>query len=436
MEKAIGHYKKLMKYALSTCGLDESLTILRARAKGKQYSALQAVEISLSGIFTNAKSANQLHQHGIAINQKRLCNRAPMRSTIGELLNEARTVEALTGALWNLFKVCQGLRILKLSRYHNLLTAFLDGIDLGEVHQKGGHCNLCLKREKDGKISFYHQIVVLSVASAVGPIPIAMNFVKPDVQTADFFELSLAMQKQNSELGAMKALLFQLAKRNGGKLPFKILGLDALYANAPAMEFVENLGAFVIAVFKQENRKLFQAAKEDFHSGFGFGVNEFSFSKDPSGKGRIFDCKMATYIDNNRKGPEKSVKIIETTRIEKDGTSSITMAITSNYFKIDAYLVEALRYGRWHDIENGVFNELTNTWGILKHLFFHQSNATISMLCIMLLCISIACLYRFRNLRRGQRKWQDTLKAFLEHMKCTFFSARQLRNSIFHGPDP
>ena len=55
------------------------------------------------------------------------------------------------------------------------------------------------------------------------------------------------------------------------------------------------------------------------------------------------------------------------------------MALCSDHPVITPELVEFARFGKWHDLENGVFNDLANQWGTLKHIFFHKTKAIQSM---------------------------------------------------------
>jgi len=91
-------------------------------------------------------------------------------------------------------------------------------------------------------ITFYfHKVVVLSIVTGDGPIPMDFRFVMPSEISHLAPGISEEKLKAECELTASKTLLRDLAKRFGGKLPFDILTADALFANAPFMEMIEAL---------------------------------------------------------------------------------------------------------------------------------------------------------------------------------------------------
>lgn len=243
--------------------------------------------------------------------------------------------------------------------------------------------------------------------------------------------------KSDCELSCAKEMLIVIAGRFEGMLPFDVLASDALMANAPFMELVEALGALGIFIFKQENRKLYRQAKADFTGKtLGFNIEYASWNKDPAKRGRSFQAQWATYIDNNRKGGNKYVKIFEVNRTEASGEIVKGMAITSDHPLITPQLVEEMRYAKWKDLENGVFNELTNIWKTLKHLFFHKENALQAMIYLQFLAQIAYRFYCFGNLTRGGRRFTGTVRDFFRQMILTFMSARKATFIEAHSNSP
>ena len=419
-------YKRIFAYAEKTFKFLIRPEELSRPAKHKSYAPANAVLAVFSGLITGKNSATQIEKHLDKINHKLGKVSTRCRSTIGNLLDEERTLTYLNNYLLSLLTTCHSLRALKLDNYERLVVAFVDGIDLGEVHHAGGKCELCLERHhKSGEIRYFHKVVILSVMSKHGPIPIYFRFVRETELTIKHGASSEERFKQECELSCTRKILMELAERYGGRLPFDILGGDALFANAPFMELVEALGAAGIFVFNQENRNLYKQAKADFSGqSLGFNINQESW-KNSSSKGRSFDASWGFYVDVNRKNENKNVRIFETIRTEKNGKKSTGMAITSDRSFITPQMVEVVRTGKWHDLENGVFNELVNNWGTLKHIFFHLTNAMQSMIALQLISLVISLFYRFANLKRGTRKFTGTLKDFFEQTSHTFHKLKK-----------
>ena len=421
-----GHYKRLVTYAGKTFKINLCPEMLKRPAKFKSFSPAIAVYTVFSALMNGKKSASEIEKHLLMLNQKLGRVSSPCRSTLGDLLNEERTLSCLNNYLINCFRVANSLRSLRPEEFGRLTVALIDGVDIGEVYHEGGQCELCIERtHKNGDVRYFHKIVVLSVMSKYGPVPVYFRFVRPQELTVKHSHASEEKFKQECELSCARKILIELAGIFGGRLPFDILGGDALYANAPFMELTETLGSACVFVFKQENRHLYKQAKSDFcgHT-LGFNVSRASWKSSYS-KGRSFNSSWGFYVDVNRKGENKNVRIFETTRTETDSKTTTGMAITSDRKSITPHLVELVRAGRWHDLENGVFNSLTTDWKTLKHIFFHKINAMQSMIALQLICLVISLFYRFGNLTRGGRKFAGTLRDFFEQISNTFHSLKR-----------
>lgn len=395
---------------------------------GKSSAPSAALRSTFSALLTGHQSSREFEKHRTNIVDHLGYGRTLSRWVMGERLNEERVVKHLQSLSDQLFRIAaQNLRILKQATSCHGTVALLDGIDLGQVHAGGGECELCLKRNVGGEIKHYHRVVVISVMSKYGPLPLFLRMCQPKEAILDPLTVSESRFKSDCELSCAKELLVDIAGRFGGRLPFDVVASDALMANAPFMELVETLGSSGIFIFKQENRTLYKQAKAEFvgHS-LGFNIQKTQWNKDPSDKGRSFQAKWGHYLDQNRKGENKSVKIFEVTRTEINGTSTTGMAIASDKDFIIPRLVEEVRYGKWSELENGVFNELTNIWGTLKHLFFHKANALQSMLYLQFLAFIAYRCYCYGNLKRGGRCWTGTVRDFHRQMAASFFSCRRV----------
>ena len=419
-------HTRVLEYAKKTLQINLNHQDLRNPLRNKSFAPSSILAAVFSGLLMGKRSARELEKHHADVVARVGYGRSLPRSTLGERLDEQRVLEHLQGLADNLFLVAKNLRLLKPATSSHKVVALLDGIDLGQVHAGGGRCDLCLERKVGEAVRLYHRIVVISVMSKYGPMPLFMRVCRPNEIALDPMKVSSDRFKSDCELSCAKEMLVDIAGRFGGKLPFDIMASDALMANAPFMELTEALGSKGIFIFKQENRKLYREAKADFlgHS-LGLNINQENWGKDPAQKGRTFTAKWGQFCDINRKGENKSVRIFETTRTEKDGETTTGMAITSDDSSITPQLVEEVRYAKWASLENGVFNELTNIWGTLKHLFFHKKNALQSMLILQFLALIAYRFFCFGNLRRGGRCFNGTVRDFHHHMTITFFSCRR-----------
>ena len=342
-----------------------------------------------------------------------------------DLIAEDRVVRELERLSDNSLYVANNLRLLKQATSCNGIVALIDGIDLGQVHRGLEKCDFCLERLCGDEVRYYHRVVVISIMSKYGPLPLFFRYCRPTEVSINPLEVSAEKFKSDCELSCTKMLLVEVAERFGGKLPFNIVASDALMANAPFMNLVETLGSAGVFIFKQENRRLYRQAKADFTGQtLGFGVQEKYWDKDPSGRGRTFFSQWSSYVDNNREGENKNVKIFQTTRTETDGSQMTGMAITSDNRLITPELVEELRFAKWNNLENGVFNALTTQWKTLKHLFFHSPNAMQSMLFLQFMALITYQFYCFGNLTRGGRRFIGTVRDFFKQMIVTLFSIR------------
>ena len=426
MQKTKGNYATLIKYSQKTLKVNFADARLVKSAKFKTFAPAGALRAVLSAFLIGKNSAREIEKH---LHKLQGFSSWMSRQTIGNLLDEPRTADFLTCKLLNIFRVARTNRVFTDLIGGRLVIGLIDGIDLGEVHNGGGRCAYCIERKHNDGSRFFHRVVVLSVMSKYGPLPIYARWCRSTELKLNSELLSEERLKSECELSCAKALLTEVADRFNGRLPFDIIASDALMANAPFMEHVENLGAAGIFIFKQENRKLYKQAQADFcGKTFGFHIHRHQWNADPSGKGRTFASQWGCYNDSNRKG-DKSVRIFSTRRFETDGTQVEGMAITSDRAFISPELVEAVRFSKWRDLENGVFNALTNQWGILKHIFFHKAKAMESVLSLQFLALTISLFYRYGNLCRGGRSFTGTLRDFFAHMAFTL-DALLLRKPI------
>ena len=455
---ARGRILGLFKYASKVCGVGAMLEKVSSPLPGKSYSAGQAMRAGLIGVLAGARSAREIEIRGRDLQQKMGLSRSPCRNTIAALLGEERSAAAARQGVENLLSVCIDLRIDRPARFGGLRVASIDGIDTGEIDHGHGPCDHCLRRdhkhtdattgEQSVRVEYYHRQVVLTLHTEVGPIAIASRMVqRVDAATggtppesakaepiaagtliaAPVADQSEEKIKEEGELTAAGALLVEMAARHRGRLPFDVLFGDALYANAPHFELVESLRAVSVAVFKQENRHLWQQAAAEFDFGLNPAITNATWSdRVANGTNRTYASEAIDLADSNRQGEDQQVTITRITREEAGNDEVVNTFMSTVSSRLTPKIMEALRYAKWRDLENGTFNELTNNWAILKHLFFHSTYAIESMFSLVFLVLATTTLYRQRNLRRGGRAFAGTLKQFLLDMYADFANLEKL----------
>ena len=168
-----------------------------------------------------------------------------------------------------------------------------------------------------------------------------------------------------------------------------------------------------------------------------FDVKTTKWDNDPNGLGRKFVTKSGTYIDNNREGENKSVKIFETIRTERNGKEVRGVAMTSDVDFINPQMVEAIRFAKWSDTENKTFNNLTTKHQTADHIFYHDQSAMLTMFLLQLLTLGISNFYKIGNLTRGGRRYEGTIEEFFLDMFSSFKYMRVISLSIFiYGLSP
>lgn len=440
-----GNFLGLYRYS-QKCGMSKILGALNTRAKGKCYPPAFAVASAFYGFLSGAKTLTDIEEFAKKYSSKKGRILKGCRRTIKDLLDEDITCEVLNKGLFNMFSECKRKRIHKPACFFGYSVALADGIHIYSSKKKLKNTKYCLKKihnrgKKNEWTEYYYLGVSISLCTEIGPIPIAFGLAEVDSLPSNYEEMGEEKQKQEGEKSVTKRLLKSMAEHFGGKLPFDLLGTDSLYPDAPHTEYVESLGAKAISVFKQGNRILKKEAIKAFE-GQGLGIDQvhaLTWSDDPAKKNRIFTSKTVKLRDKNRKGDQKEVYVNQTVRTEKNGKETLNSYMSSDGipYEILPRILENMRFYRWSHQENGVFNQLTKIWGILKHLFCHDPNAMLSIYLIMFLCLGIFNLYTKRNLNRAGRCFIDTMKTFFYNMYATFSSIFKIVRYMFpNGNDP
>jgi len=267
------------------------------------------------------------------------------------------------------------------------------------------HCENCCKKEhKDGRVSYYHQILAAVIASPhrkqvipLCPEPIT----KQDGAT-----------KNDCERNAFNRFFIDL-KREHPRLKATLVS-DALSANAPHVNLLKSNGySFIITVKPDGNRFVF-----DFVKGV---TEEFTYSVQEN----EYRFRYANNVPLNGTKDAPSVNFLECEATERIGrkiqTKHFAWITDHEITKENAYQLMLGGRARWK-IENETFNTLKNQGYQFEHNFGHgKKNLHTVLVLLMMLAFAIdqiqeACcgLFQAALQRRGSRRslWEDLRGCF------------------------
>lgn len=268
------------------------------------------------------------------------------------------------------------------------------------------HCDGCLKRtvetKKGDRIQYYHRHVTLMLV-------------------AEKLRLLLDMEPQRSGEGEV-ATARRLLERVLGTYPraFQVLLADALYAEAPFINFLWSFKKHALIVFKDHTRDLYRDA-----------LALCALQGSVPGEYRGRQCKWWD-INALTSWPQltPSIRLVrsqETYSVRRQDTQQPEEQIshwmwvtTLSQSEVDTALVVRLGHARW-DIENYGFNELVNGWHA-DHLYKHHPTA-----------IEAFCLVTYLAFNLFHAFLALNLKPQLRRTKTDLFWACVITAEIFYG---
>ena len=446
--KANNTYIKLFDYLKKVFSIDDLLEEVSGRSKWKQNDNELILMAILTGLSSNCSSMNSISKRFKQENSGRTLS----RSVIEAFLKRPEFPNILKTKLKSIITIMKRGKMLDLKNVKGKIVAAIDGVEtyrrryspsaFKESIMKGKFCKYCLisvhmdkKTKKIIRYETYHRVSVISILTDRGAMPIAYAYHQSDgyKRYKKFFEkedrnpfiLANKMHvfgkikvKQEGELSACSNLIKYLLNEKTEKLPFDILIGDALYDKSSVIDEIEKYGSALVSVLKNKNRILRKKANKD-------SILEKT-SSGWSKKKTKYLAWSKSYKDDNRSN-SKSVKIVRV--IRKEGT----LKEVDNFFYcsdkrwLTPKLVEYCRNYRWQE-ENG-FNSWTNQWGLLKHMFHHESTACDSMLGLIFITIIGVENFRKGNLKRGKkpRTHRFSFKDFMNEL----YSGYKMIASIF-----
>jgi hypothetical protein len=253
----------------------------------------------------------------------------------------------------------------------------LDGSGVG--HSTRRHCGLCHPQHNSEKevVGYGHKVVAASVVGAGLVLPVDIEYYGPG----------------QGELTAAKRVLPRVIQRLG-RACADYLVLDGLYPGAPFLKLAGDLGLPVIASLTEKLPELVDAARRRFaHQA---PTNCFQVGRD---RVEVWD---ADDFEPWAGLHWASVRVLRYRHYRHDGKIFDAHWLTNFTLRqVGSRALFQLCKSRW-SIENGVFNEAKNRYG-LEHTPQHQPNSIVINALILFLALCLERLYRLRNLHRAGR---------------------------------
>lgn len=355
------------------------------------------------------------------------CNRQSLNSLEKDLLHFPSRLRGLVGpwppsidTLGRVYALANsdGLRQIMVAVHHQLKRnkALADGDDL-KIAAVDGHeffksrkrcCEQCqqriLKVNDEEVVEYYHQGVVCHLIEHQLAVPLDVELLRPG----------------EGEETAAKRLL----QRVFANYPryFDVVCGDALYFDAPFMNFCLDHGKHALVVVKGEHRLLLQDAQGIF------APQPAQTWQDRQRTVQFWDADGFTTAEGVKQ-PLRVVHTVETVhrreRIagewhQKEEMSEGYWATTLSKRQLSTRRIWQAGHRRW-DVENDCFNTLSTHWG-LDHCFKHNAAAVVNfVLTLFLVYVLLQCFWR-RNVKASLRKKIGTLLGLAEEL-CRSLSA-------------
>lgn len=356
------------------------------------------------------------------------CNRTSLNSLEKDLVRLPARLRGLVGprppsidTLGRVYALLDSdsLRQVLVQVHHRLKRnkALADGDDL-KVAAVDGHeffksrkrcCPQCQQRtiqvQDEEVVEYYHQGVVCHLIEHQLAVPLDVELLRPG----------------EGEETAAKRLL-QRVFANYPRF-FDVVCGDALYFDAPFINFCREHHKHAVVVVKGEQRLLLQDAQGLF------AQQPPQLWQDHRRRVQYWDADGFTTCDGVKQ-PLRVVHTVETVRRrervagqwrENEATSSWYWATTLSQRQLSTRRVWQAGHRRW-DAENDCFNTLATHWG-LDHCFKHAPAAIVNfVLTLFLVYVLLQCFWQ-RNLKAPLRAVIGTLIGLGEEIRRSLGSA-------------
>jgi hypothetical protein len=350
------------------------------------------------------------------------CNRTSLNSLERDLFRLPQRLRGLVGprppsvdTLGRVYDLADsgGLRQMLVQVHHRLKRnkALADGDDL-KFAAVDGHeffnsrkrcCKQCQQRaiKVNGEevIEYYHQGVVCHLIEHRLAVPLDVELLRPG----------------EGEEAAAKRLL----ERVFANYPrfFDVVCGDALYFDAPFINFCLDHGKHAVVVVKGEQRVLLQDAQGLFaqqQPGVWQDRKRTVQYWDADGFNTAEGVKQPLRVAHTLETVRRRERVAGKWR-EKEATSSWYWAATLSKRQLSTRRLWQAGHGRW-DVENDCFNTLSMHWG-LDHCFKHGATAIVNfVLTLFLAYVLLQCFWQ-RNLKGPMRSRIGTLLGLAEELR-------------------
>lgn len=350
------------------------------------------------------------------------CNRTSLNSLEKDLVHFPSRLRGLVGprppsidTIGRVYSLADsdGLRQILAAVHHRLKRnkALADGDDL-KIAAVDGHeffksrkrcCAQCQQRtltiQGEEVVEYYHQGVVCHLIEHRLAVPLDVELLRPG----------------EGEETAAKRLLERVFANYGRY--FDVVGGDALYFDAPFINFCLEHHKHALVVVKGEQRLLLQDAQGLF------AQQPPQVWQDRRRTVQYWDADGFTTCE----GVQQPLRVVHTQETvhrrervagqwrEQDQTSSWYWATTLSQRHLSTRRVWQAGHGRW-DIENDCFNTLSMHWG-LDHCFKHDPAAIVNfVLTLFLAYVLLECFWQ-RNVKAPLRALLGSLLGLAEELR-------------------
>lgn len=350
------------------------------------------------------------------------CNRTSLNSLEKDLLHFPQRLRGLVGphppsidTIGRVYSLAHsdGLRGMLIGVHHRLKRnkALADG-DERKIVAVDGHeffksrkrcCEQCqqrtIKLKDEEVVEYYHQGVVCHLIEHQLAVPL---------------DVELLRRGEGEETAAKRLLARVLANY---PRYFDVVCGDALYFDAPFINFCLDHGKHALVVVKGEHRLLLQDACGVF------AQQQPSVWRDGRRTVQSWDGEGFTTAEGVKQ-PLRVVRTVETVRRreriagqwqQQEQTSEWYWATTLSQRQLSTRRVWQAGHRRW-DVENDCFNTLSAHWG-LDHCFRHDATAVVNfVLTLFLAYVLVQCFWE-RNVKAPLRERIVTLLGLAEELR-------------------
>ena len=317
-----------------------------------------------------------------------LANAVPSADTIGRVFGTADTT-ALRKSLCRIYSRLK--RNKAMAKLWGLTVAILDGHETHVSYRR--HCLGCLQRtihtQAGDRIQYYHRNVTLMLVTDKLCLLLDVEAQRPGED-----EVAAAVRLLERALAAYPRA-------------FQVILADALYAEAPFVNFLWNHRKYFVTVLKDERRDIYEDARA-----------LFELQPGQAGRYRSRTClwwdvsDLTSWVRADM--PLRAVRSRETYWIKRQATKELVQETTEWIWLTNlqtsmastASLVH-LGHARW-DIENYGFNELVNGWHA-DHVYRHDPIAIEALYLTVFLAFNLFHAFLTLNVKLALRQGKTDL---------------------------